>query len=122
MTLLLVPVRCFFCLPLLPRCQHSIELQCGRSCAARRGDCASFCVACSQHWTPNRKISISMGLFLYMDVLCPLRLNSCLKLVVFTMCTALLVLVADVGPPYFPMVLLVCLLDFLRHTYTQRCE
>ncbi|RNC40948.1 surface protease GP63 [Trypanosoma cruzi] len=34
--LLLVPVRCFFCLPLLPPWQHSIELRCGRRCAARR--------------------------------------------------------------------------------------
>ncbi|RNF05620.1 hypothetical protein TcG_10765 [Trypanosoma cruzi] len=34
--LLLVPVRCFFCLSLLPPWQHSIDLLCGRRCAARR--------------------------------------------------------------------------------------
>ncbi|RNC46471.1 hypothetical protein TcCL_NonESM03728, partial [Trypanosoma cruzi] len=34
--LLLVPVRCFFCLPLPPPWQHSIDLRCGRRCAARR--------------------------------------------------------------------------------------
>ncbi|RNF00978.1 surface protease GP63, partial [Trypanosoma cruzi] len=34
--LLLVPVRCFFCLPLLPPCQHSMALRCGRRCAARQ--------------------------------------------------------------------------------------
>ncbi|ESS63195.1 hypothetical protein TCDM_09063 [Trypanosoma cruzi Dm28c] len=33
---LLVPVRCFFCLPLLPPWQHSMALRCGRRCAARR--------------------------------------------------------------------------------------
>ncbi|RNC39597.1 hypothetical protein TcCL_NonESM11023 [Trypanosoma cruzi] len=76
--LLLVPVRCFFCLLLLPPRQRSIELLCGRRCAARRGDGASSCVARTQHWMPNRKISISMGPFLYMDVLYALRLNLCL--------------------------------------------
>ncbi|EKF98926.1 hypothetical protein TCSYLVIO_010170, partial [Trypanosoma cruzi] len=33
---LLVPVRCFFCLPLLPPWQHSMALRCVRRCAARR--------------------------------------------------------------------------------------
>ncbi|KAF8277386.1 hypothetical protein TcBrA4_0111460 [Trypanosoma cruzi] len=34
--LLLVPVPCFFCLPLLPPWQHSMDLRCGRRCAARQ--------------------------------------------------------------------------------------
>ncbi|RNC38357.1 hypothetical protein TcCL_NonESM12399 [Trypanosoma cruzi] len=33
--LLLVPVRCFFCLSLPPPWQHSIDLRCGRRFAAR---------------------------------------------------------------------------------------
>ncbi|RNC43327.1 hypothetical protein TcCL_NonESM07041 [Trypanosoma cruzi] len=92
---------------------------CGVVGVALQGDCASFCVACNQHWKPNRKRSISMGLFLHMHVLCVLRLTLCLKLVILPMSTALLVLVADVGPPYGRMALLVCLLDFLRRTYTK---
>ncbi|EAO00152.1 hypothetical protein TcCL_NonESM12527 [Trypanosoma cruzi] len=71
--LLLVPVRCFFCLPLLPPCQHSMD--CGLDGVALRGDCASSCVARAQHWISNRKTSISMGAVLHMHVLCQLRLT-----------------------------------------------
>ncbi|RNF05869.1 hypothetical protein TcG_10641 [Trypanosoma cruzi] len=43
---------------------------CGVFGVALRGDCASSCVACTQHWMPNRKTSISLGSFLHMHVLC----------------------------------------------------
>ncbi|ESS63279.1 hypothetical protein TCDM_08931 [Trypanosoma cruzi Dm28c] len=73
---------------------------CGVFGVALRGNCASSCVARTQHWMPNRKTSISLGSFLHMHVLYGLRLTFYLRLVVFPMQIAFLVLVADVGPPY----------------------
>ncbi|RNE98147.1 hypothetical protein TcG_12389 [Trypanosoma cruzi] len=70
---------------------------CGVVGVVPQGDCASSCVARTQHWMPNRKTSISMDAVLHMHVLCPLRLTLCLRLVVFPLHIALLVLVADVG-------------------------
>ncbi|EKG02298.1 hypothetical protein TCSYLVIO_006680 [Trypanosoma cruzi] len=87
---------------------------CGVFGAALRGNCAFLCVACTQHWMPNRKTSISLGPFLHMHVLCPLRLTLCLRLVVFPMQIALLVLVAGVG--HHIVVLIACV--FVRFSET----
>ncbi|RNC43873.1 hypothetical protein TcCL_NonESM06438, partial [Trypanosoma cruzi] len=94
---------------------------CGVDGVALRGECASSCVARTQHWMPNRKKFISLGAVLHMHVLCPLRLTLCLRLVVFPMRITPPVLVADVG---HHMVVWICVRVscLCTYTYTHRCE